>query len=92
MGLNTLALECIAMICVLEGRIETLGIFSSWTNTFKVLDGDGGLLTATNWGVSVALIHFQGKIEKIHRYLKLLRNHCTQTEIQAKNHLNPKTS
>lgn len=49
LGWNKQALERETMVCVLDGKVETLVISCNWTKTFIVLDGDWGPLISTTW-------------------------------------------
>lgn len=42
LGLNKLALECVIIVCILEGIDGAIDKSSSWTNICKVLGREGG--------------------------------------------------
>lgn len=66
LGLKTLALDYVIMICVLEGISGALYNSGNWTNRYNILDGDSGgtidgeynnnSLLGTHWGNLDALV------------------------------------
>lgn len=56
LGWNTPTIECVTMVCILEGRVGTLIISGNWKIIFKVLDRDRGTLISSTWGGEYSII------------------------------------